>query len=62
MGKRNKERGVPSQEQHLDLYKKAKQQSHTATCATHKQSKCDGHAKGKKSSRSKKRLDILTHI
>ena len=29
MGKRNRERGVPSQEKHLDLYNKAKQQSQT---------------------------------
>tara|TARA_B100000941_G_C28203576_1_gene398042 strand:+ start:232 stop:411 length:180 start_codon:yes stop_codon:yes gene_type:complete len=29
MGKKNRERGVPSQALHLDLYNKAKQQSHT---------------------------------
>lgn len=29
MGKRNRERGIPSQEKHADIYKKAKKSSHT---------------------------------
>ena len=29
MSKRNRERGIPSQEKHLDLYKKGKKYSHT---------------------------------
>jgi hypothetical protein len=29
MGKCNKEQGVPSQDKHLDLYKKGKRSSHT---------------------------------
>ena len=33
MSKRNREKGIPSKELHLDLYKKGKKTSHTGTKA-----------------------------
>lgn len=31
MSKKNRERGIPSKEKHLDLYEKGKKSSHTGT-------------------------------